>query len=165
MQIGEILHAILCAIGDIVRRAARDTTRTDPPAPAAPASPRRPGRDERRVTDIKIEPLTAEAFAPFGDVFTPPETPGRLYCADALANLRPGAKPSLSLAHKDAVAALPLTVTQMERHEFSSQTFVPMQDAGMLVIVAPHAADGGPDMGRARLPLPGRRRGTRAGRI
>ncbi len=121
--------------------------RKNPPAPVEPC---RAGLHERRVNEIIIEPLTAERFAPFGDVFTPPAEPGRLYFEDALATMRPGARPSLSLATKADVAALPLSVTQMERHEFSSQTFVPLQPAEILVIVAPHGADGGPDMDTAR---------------
>lgn len=130
---------------------------TPNPPGAAPPQPIRTGhkcradRHENCVNEIIIEPLTAERFAPFGDVFAPPDEPGRTYVEAALANLRPGAaRPSLSLATKADVATLPLTVTQMERHEFSSQSFVPLQPAEILVIVAPHGADGGPDMDAAR---------------
>ena len=38
----------------------------------------------------------------------------------------------------------------MERHEFSSQSFIPQEGGRWLAIVAPHAAGGGPDMARAR---------------
>ena len=37
----------------------------------------------------------------------------------------------------------------MERHAWSSQSFVPLDPARWLVLVAPHAAAGGPDMARA----------------
>ena len=45
----------------------------------------------------------------------------------------------------------------MERHEFSSQSFVPLDVGRWIVMVAPHAAGGGPDMTRAKafLPAPG----------
>jgi ureidoglycolate lyase len=45
----------------------------------------------------------------------------------------------------------------MERHRFSSQSFVATDVSRWLVLVAPHAAGGGPDMSRARafLPKPG----------
>ncbi len=95
------------------------------------------------------EPLTAEAFAPFGEVLAAPAAPGRIYIEAALANHRPGAAPSLSFTHK-LPSALPLVSTTMERHQFSSQSFIPMQAGRWLAIVAPHAEAGGPDMTRAR---------------
>jgi ureidoglycolate lyase len=106
---------------------------------------------------VKLEPLTAEAFAPFGQVLTVPTAPGRDYFDDALSNLRPHAKASLSIARREDLATLPFTATQMERHEFSSQSFVPLDVGRWLVMVAPHAAGGGPDMSKAKafLPRPG----------
>jgi ureidoglycolate lyase len=106
---------------------------------------------------VKLEPLTAEAFAPFGQVLTVPTAPGRDYFDDALSNLRPNAKASLSIARREDLATLPFTATQMERHEFSSQSFVPLDVGRWLVMVAPHASGGGPDMTKAKafLPRPG----------
>jgi ureidoglycolate lyase len=40
-----------------------------------------------------------------------------------------------------------LRLDTLERHEFSSQTFVPIDVARWLIVVAPHAATGGPDIG------------------
>ena len=96
-----------------------------------------------------LEPLTAEAFAPFGEVLAAPAAPGRDYIDAALENRRAHAKPSLSFSTK-APTALPLASTTMERHLHSSQSFVPMEAGRWLVLVAPHGADGGPDMARAR---------------
>ena len=96
-----------------------------------------------------LEPLTAEAFAPFGEVLACPEEPGRVYIEAALDNRRAQAKPSLSFSTKEPVA-LPLASTTMERHLHSSQSFVPMDAGRWLVLVAPHGADGGPDMTKAR---------------
>lgn len=95
------------------------------------------------------EPLTAEGFAPFGEVLAAPGAPGRVYIESALANRRPGAQPSLSFSTKEPVA-LPLASATMERHRHSSQSFVPMAAGRWLVLVAPHGADGGPDMAQAR---------------
>jgi ureidoglycolate lyase len=95
------------------------------------------------------EPLTAEAFAPFGEVLTAPDAPGRVYIDAALANRRDHAKASLSFTHK-MPNALPLASTTMERHLHSSQSFVPMEAGRWLAIVAPHGADGKPDMARAK---------------
>lgn len=99
---------------------------------------------------LKAEPLTSAAFLPFGEVIECPRIPGRTYFEDALANLRPKARPSISLTVKAPLTTLPLRSTTMERHEFSSQSFIPQEGGRWLVIVAPHAAGGGPDMARAR---------------
>ena len=94
------------------------------------------------------QPLTAEAFAAYGEVLEAPRTFGRTYFEGRLANGRLNAKPSLSLTLSKPAAALPLKAQMMERHEFSSQSFVPMDDGSWFVIVAPHAAGGGPDISR-----------------
>jgi ureidoglycolate lyase len=96
------------------------------------------------------QPLTKEAFAPFGDVIDVPQEAGRTYYEDALGNLRPQAKPSLSMSYRMPTQDRPLKSELMERHEFSSQTFVPVDVARWLIVVAPHAAQGGPDMAHAR---------------
>ena len=92
------------------------------------------------------QPLTREAFAPFGDVINLPEAPGRTYYSDALGNLRAEARASLSLSLKAESADRPLRSDYLERHEFSSQTFVPLDAERWLIVVAPHAASGGPDV-------------------
>lgn len=97
---------------------------------------------------VTVRPITAEAFQPYGQVLTVPAEAGRTYFSDTLANARDDARPSLSLAHVTDVAMLPLDAVQMERHPFSSQSFVPLDVARYLAIVAPHHADGGPDAAR-----------------
>jgi ureidoglycolate lyase len=97
--------------------------------------------------EIVPQPLTKEAFAPFGDVIDVPNEPGRQYYEDALGNLRPAAHPSLSLSLKAETPDRPLKADLLERHEFSSQTFVPIDVARWLIVVAPHATAGGPDLG------------------
>ncbi|WP_420392214.1 ureidoglycolate lyase [Acuticoccus sp.] len=99
---------------------------------------------------LKAEPLGEAAFAPFGEVLTPPGSPGRTYYSGALASLRPGAAPSLSLTRVEVATALPHEARRMERHEFSSQSFVPLGDVPFLVMVAPDAPSGGPDLAEAR---------------
>ena len=95
---------------------------------------------------IDPQPLTREAFAPYGDVIDVPNEPGRQYYEDALGNLRPAAHPSLSLSLKAGTPDRPLKAELLERHEFSSQTFVPIDVARWLIVVAPHAKAGGPDL-------------------
>jgi len=95
---------------------------------------------------IKVKPLTAESFAPYGDVLTVPREAGRTYYEEALGNLRESAHASLSLVHKPAVLATnSIQIELLERHEFSSQTFVPLSDVKWLIVVCPHSPQGGPD--------------------
>ncbi|WP_459618632.1 ureidoglycolate lyase [Bordetella sp. 2513F-2] len=98
---------------------------------------------------ILARPLTASAFAPYGEVLEIPRTPGRRYFDDTLANLREQARASLSLIHCEPTP-LPLRVTALERHRYSSQSFVPLAVDRWLIVVAPHAPDGGPDAARAQ---------------
>lgn len=98
---------------------------------------------------LVARPLVADAFAPYGDVIAAPAQPGRVYFERSLANGRPSAVPSLSLVLAKPIASLPLRAAQMERHEFSSQSFVPTDPGRWFVIVAPRHADGGPDARRA----------------
>jgi ureidoglycolate lyase len=99
---------------------------------------------------IACEPLTAAAFAAFGQVIERPADFGRVYFSDALASRRAGAKASLSLTRSRPLAASQLEATRMERHEFSSQSFVPLDVSRYLVIVAPHGPGGRPDSGQLR---------------
>ena len=85
-------------------------------------------------------PLTKEAFAPFGDVIDVPKEAGRTYYEDALGNLRPNAKASLSMTFRLPTQDRPLKSETMERHEFSSQSFVPVDVGRWLIVVAPFAA-------------------------
>ena len=86
--------------------------------------------------NIVPQPLTREAFAPFGDVIDIPKEAGRTYYEDALGNLRTEAKPSLSLSLKPPTPDRPLKSELMERHEFSSQTFIPVDVANAVVFLA-----------------------------
>lgn len=99
---------------------------------------------------LKAQPLTASALGAFGEVLAAPVQSSRNYFDTSLSNERSGARPSLSIVHSLPAARLPLDVTHLERHEFSSQSFVPMHAGRWLVIVCPSAADGGPDVAGAQ---------------
>lgn len=92
---------------------------------------------------LHLEPLTPEAFAPFGDVIDPPEPGQRLSLAASLQGLDGASQPRLSFNNAEAWT-LPLTAPKMERHNRSSQCFVPMDVARWVVVVAPDKA-GKPD--------------------
>src|SRR2546422_8807570 len=93
---------------------------------------------------IVAVPLTPKAFAPYGDVLTPPDDFGRAYFDEGLQTSRSTARPSLSLSRVRPVTSLPLEAKVLERHEFSSQSFLPLDVSRWLVVLPPPAADGGP---------------------
>lgn len=99
---------------------------------------------------IVAEPLTPEAFKPFGTVLEASPTPGRVYVSETLANGRPHAPVCLSVATVEPKKELPLEVKVLERHEHSSQTFVPLSVSRYLVLVTLDAPGGGPDLTRLR---------------
>jgi ureidoglycolate lyase len=98
---------------------------------------------------IIAEPLTEKAFAPFGDVLAAPSEFGRAYFDEGLRTTRATAWPSLSVSLVRPLPHLPLEAKVMERHEFSSQSFLPLDVSRWIVVVAPPAGDGGPDVARA----------------
>ncbi|MBR9844122.1 MAG: ureidoglycolate lyase [Rhodobacteraceae bacterium] len=96
---------------------------------------------------ITPQPLTPDAFAPFGDVLELRDTPDMLInqglCGrhHDLANTDfSGGRAGISLF--DATPrSLPYTLDMVERHPLGSQAFLPLNPAPFLVIVAPD--DGG----------------------
>lgn len=102
------------------------------------------------MRSLTAVPISAEAFAPFGQLLQAPAKSGRDYFNEALASSRPAAIPSLSVTHTPQFDQAAITVKMMERHEFSSQTFIPMNVSRYVIIVAPHLPGGGPDADAAQ---------------
>lgn len=93
---------------------------------------------------IRPQPLTKEAFAPFGDVI---ETKGSAHFAINNGNTeRYHRLASVDLAQADDSAIIsifraqplemPLLITMMERHPQGSQAFIPLKQNAFLVLVA-----------------------------
>lgn len=101
------------------------------------------------MNDLVAAPISTEAFAPFGTVVRAPGMAGRVRLPSALRNLRTDADASLTVA-RQLPGMLPLTSEVMERHRYSTQTFLPLDVERYVVVVAPTAGNGGPDMGVAR---------------
>ena len=99
--------------------------------------------------ELRVQNLTPAAYAPYGEVLSAPSVPGREYFDCSLANARADAWPSLSVVLKLPIERLPIEADLFERHEFSSQTFVPLDVSRWLIVVCPHASSGGPDVSRA----------------
>ena len=110
--------------------------------------------------EISAGTLTAEAFAWFGDVVEAPAHSGRAYFSTSLGNLRSAAPPKLWMLTKQPSPFLPLRIETLERHAFSSQTFVPIDIGRWLVVVAPSDPQGGPDVARAQAFLPSPQQGV-----
>jgi ureidoglycolate lyase len=102
--------------------------------------------DMRRIV---AQPLTGDRFAEFGQVLELPAQPGRVDYSALLENTRPDAQVCFRTGMVVAVG-LPLTATVMERHEFSSQAFLPIDAARYLVLVAPPAGPDRPDVSGLR---------------
>lgn len=109
---------------------------------------------------VKIQPLTAAAFAPFGDVLDTCGAPDRLINAGLCGRYHDRAKLdfsdgragiSLFLAEP---CRLPLRLDLVERHPEGSQAFLPMTLAPFLVVVAPDEG-GSPGQPQAFVTGPG----------
>jgi ureidoglycolate lyase len=97
---------------------------------------------------IQIEPLSAAAFAPFGEVIETAKTPIVInagfaqrfddLCAIDVASEDGSSKISVFIARK---RAFPLAISMMERHPLGSQAFMPLQDRPWYVVVCADPAD------------------------
>lgn len=94
---------------------------------------------------LAIEPLTREAFAPFGDVVELdgarhfPINGGTTERYHDLARIDVGTgegRPIVSLFRAQP-RAWPIDIAMMERHPLGSQTFIPLGDTPYLIVVAP----------------------------
>lgn len=109
---------------------------------------------------IKVEPLTPDAFAPFGDILDASGSPDKMINGGLcgryhdLATLDFGSDGRAGISIFNAQArSLPYTLDLLERHLEGSQAFMPMTDAPFLVIAAPDM-NGVPGVPRAFLTKP-----------
>lgn len=120
---------------------------------------------------IDIQPLTAEAFAPFGDVVDFAREPSfkinrdmcdRYHDLARVDFVGPDAHANISLA-RSRPYPLPLELDMVERHPLGSQAFIPLSTRPFLVVVAADENDR-PQQPLAFLSAPGQgvnyRRGT-----
>lgn len=111
---------------------------------------------------IRTEPLTAEAFAPFGEILEAAGEPDKLINQGLCGRYHDLA--TLDFTGEDARAGVSLFLSQkrtlpymldmVERHPLGSQAFVPMTQEPFLVVVCPDA-DGRPGCPRAFITQPG----------
>lgn len=97
------------------------------------------------VLPLQVEPLSREAFAPFGEVIEASDAVTRFTINAGnteryhdLANIEPGADGRAIVSiFRGQPRALPFRVEMMERHPLASQAFIPMSGKPYLVVVAP----------------------------
>lgn len=101
------------------------------------------------MLELNAEPLTAEAFAPFGDVIDTrtaeyfPINAGRTRRYHDLARvetLGEEARTLISIFVSQPVA-LPLELDFLERHSLGSQAFMPLHEERFVIVVAPPGDD------------------------
>ena len=93
--------------------------------------------------DLTAHPLTAAAFAPFGEVLEVSGQPDRLINAGKCGRFHDRARLDFADARagisvfKSECFALPFAFDLVERHPEGSQAFIPMSADPFLVVVAP----------------------------
>ncbi|MCP3968915.1 MAG: ureidoglycolate lyase [Rhodobacteraceae bacterium] len=95
------------------------------------------------MTAIAAQPLTAKAFAPFGEVLDTSGAPDRIinqglcgrFHDRARLDFGPGGRAGISI-FKAELRALPYGLEMVERHPEGSQAFLPLDGHGFLVTVA-----------------------------
>ena len=108
------------------------------------------------VRRIRPGPLTAAAFAGFGDVVAAGGVSelinrgtSRLFADLARIDVTiDGGRPRVSIYRSDPFE-LPLVITMLERHPLSSQLFMPLNGEPFLIVVAPAAENLAPAAVRA----------------
>ncbi|MDF1586688.1 ureidoglycolate lyase [Marinimicrococcus flavescens] len=117
---------------------------------------------------LQARPLASEAFAPFGAVIEAGPAPGlpvnagtarRLDQQARFGHATGSALPALAI-YRCSAQPPPLFVPLVERHPFSSQSFLPMGPQRYLVVVLPALPGGAPDPAGARAFLPSGRQGV-----
>jgi ureidoglycolate lyase len=95
------------------------------------------------MTQIIIEPMSAQAFAPFGDVFDASGTPDKIINMGKCGRYHDranmdfgGGQAGISVFNAET-RSLPYELTLVERHPLGSQAFIPMAFVSFLVIVVP----------------------------
>lgn len=97
------------------------------------------------MIELYPEPLTREAFAPFGDVIAPegvrhfPINAGAIERHHDLARVEvgEGGRLLISIATCNRITELPYRIPLVERHPLGSQAFIPLNETPMVVVVAP----------------------------
>jgi ureidoglycolate lyase len=108
---------------------------------------------------VIAEALSSAAFSQFGEVVEHAGPDRRRMLPDATAPDEAASIARMWVSRLDTPATLPLTISVLERHRFSPQTFIPLEVSRYLVTVAPSDAFGRPIVAEARAFVVGSGRG------
>ena len=103
------------------------------------------------MTVLQPRPLTADRFAPFGDVVATtggvaaPMNDARFERYDQLASVDVDGGVTISIVRSRTPTTLPHHFTMVERHPLGSQAFIPLSPFPFIVVVAPPAETVEPD--------------------
>ncbi|AUH65701.1 ureidoglycolate lyase [Paracoccus zhejiangensis] len=95
------------------------------------------------MTTITAKPITAEAFAPYGELLTARPAPDRFINAGrcerhhALATVERGEGEAIISIFRSEPVSLPYDCALLERHPLGSQAFMPLGPDAWLSVVAP----------------------------
>lgn len=104
----------------------------------------------RSARRLLAEPLTALEFAPFGDVLDNDGSLRRNFYPDATKQGDGLGELRFWVSHVEPTTTKLISITQLERHPFAAQSFIPLSVSRWLIIVAPRMLDESPDIGRLR---------------
>ena len=112
-----------------------------------------------QTIELKLEPLTRDAFKPFGDVIETDNAAhfsinaGTVERYHDLAHVDVGSdndsRALISIATITSLTSLPTKVLLVERHPLGSQAFIPMSETPMFVVVAEPGESVAPNQLRA----------------
>ena len=94
---------------------------------------------------IPAQLLTRGEFDPFGEVVRHDGRSGRNFVSAAVERTLADDCARVWVNHVMPTSQIPFCVHQLERHPHSAQTLIPLDVSRWLIVVAPTAADGGPD--------------------
>jgi ureidoglycolate lyase len=103
---------------------------------------------------MALPPLTADAVAPYASVLRAKD--GKF--TEVPAVLEPGDVPghhAFAILCPQPAVGNRVTITMLERHPHSTQSFVPIRVGRWIVLVAPTLPDGNPDVANMRAVLAG----------
>ncbi|WP_052726191.1 ureidoglycolate lyase [Devosia epidermidihirudinis] len=98
---------------------------------------------------LKAAPLTAAALAPYATVLRAPERKA-VVLPEVLEKGDVPGHHAFTILCPNPVDASVISVSALERHAHSTQSFLPITAGRWLVLVAPTAADGSPNLSGAK---------------
>ena len=100
--------------------------------------------------EFVIEPLTAQAFKPFGQVTDMVSGQRRNRIAGAYERSNNAIEPRLWISTVDTIVQLPMSIKSLERHPYSAQSFMPANGCSYVVVVCQAYGSGQPDLATLR---------------